>query len=267
METQTYLDKLLQFGWIYGPKLLTALVLLVIGLWLIGRLNRAFAALQRARRIDPSLTPFFSSLIDVALKVVLLLVVAGTVGIQTTSFIAMFSAVAFSIGLALQGSLGNFASGVLILLFKPYRVGDQITVDGKTGTVRGIQIFSTVLETPQGRKIIVPNGKITEGSIENIVADNEVDAEISVLIDLDSDLSLVRSVVTNVAANCPTLLPGSTPTVKVSGMSRDDMELEIAFRTLGVHHSATINYMYEHLKLAFDVAGIELAKERRRELI
>ena len=147
MEPKTYVQYLTDFAWIYGPKVLTAVVMLVAGLWIIRRLSRAFAAFLQMRNVDESLRPFFASLVDVAMKVALLLVVAGSVGLETTSFIAVFSAVAFSVGLALQGSLGNFASGVLILLFKPYKISDLLTVNGLTGQVTEIQIFSTVLKT------------------------------------------------------------------------------------------------------------------------
>jgi len=155
MEVNSYIDQLTLLAWQYGPKVLSALAILVIGFWVIRKFSQGFNAFMRARKIDDSLRPFFGTLIDTAMKVVLLLVVASTVGIGTTSFIAIFSAIAFAVGLALQGSLGNFASGVLILLFRPYKVGDHLWVADKTGRVTEIQIFNTVLTTPQGKKIII----------------------------------------------------------------------------------------------------------------
>jgi len=159
MEGKTYLDQLIDFAWRFGPKFLAALLIFFIGLWIIRRLTRGFDAFLRRRKVDESLRPFFTSLSDTGLKVILIFMVANTVGIETTSFIAVFSAVAFSVGLALQGSLGNFASGVLILLFKPYRVGDLITVDGRTGVVAEIQIFNTVLKNDHGKKSSFRTGK------------------------------------------------------------------------------------------------------------
>lgn len=155
-----------------------AAAILVAGLWVARRLVRALDGFLGRRHIDPSLRPFFTSLIDVALKVALLLVVADTIGLQTTSFITVFSVHAFAIGLALQGSLGNFASGVL---FSPFRVGDYLTVQDKSGKVMEIQIFSTILVTPQGKRIIVPNRKLTEEAIENMAESAEVQAEVSLL--------------------------------------------------------------------------------------
>ena len=122
METKTYLDQFIEFCLHYGPKVLAAAAIFFIGMWVIRRIARGFEFFLKAREVDGSLRPFFTTLIDTVLKVALVLIVASTIGIETTSFIAIFSAIAFSIGLALQGSLGNFASGVLILLFKPFKV-------------------------------------------------------------------------------------------------------------------------------------------------
>ena len=154
METKAILEKGIEFAWAYGPKTLAALALLFGGLWLIRRLSRGFDHFLQARKVDEGLRPFFTSLADTGMKIALILMVASTIGIATTSFIAIFSAIAFSVGLALQGSLGNFASGVLILLFRPFKVGDHLNVGGKTGRVSEIQIFSTILATPSGKKII-----------------------------------------------------------------------------------------------------------------
>ena len=145
MGEKTYLDQLIDFAWLFGPKFFGAVLLVFGGLWVIRRLTRGFDVFLRSRKVDESLRPFFTSLTDTGMKVVLIFMVANTVGLETTSFIAVFSAIAFSVGLALQGSLGNFASGVLILLFKPYRVGDLLTVHSISGLVTEIQIFNTII--------------------------------------------------------------------------------------------------------------------------
>lgn len=242
-----------------------AIATFVIGWWLIRRLTRGFDSFLRARKVDAGLRPFFTSLTDTAMKVILVFVVANTIGIETTSFIAIFSAIAFSVGLALQGSLGNFASGVLILLFKPFRVGDYLTVDGHTGTVTEIQIFSTVLATKAGKKIIIPNGKITEGAIENIGDGTEVQVEITLLMDIETPLDQLRNTVKEVAEKCPWAIPDREPEVQVLGISRDDIKVEISILTLGQHYEKTMFFMYEELLHSFDADDISLAKERRRE--
>lgn len=262
-----YLDKLTELTWQYGPKVLTAAALLVVGLWVIRRITQGLDNLLRHRKVDASLLPFFSSLVDIGLKVLLLLMVASTFGIETTSFIAIFSAIAFSVGLALQGSLGNFASGVLILLFRPYRVGDLISAAGQHGRVVEIQVFNTILLTSTGKKIIIPNGKMTEGPIENIAEEAEVQAEITLLLDADTSLDALRAAVEVVAARCPWTPPGRSPEIKLAGITRDDMKTQIACWTFGKHYEETMAYLYEELKTALAHEGIKLAKERRRENI
>ncbi|MGI9158758.1 MAG: mechanosensitive ion channel family protein [Saprospiraceae bacterium] len=265
MEPKTYVQYLTDFAWVYGPKLLTAIVILVAGLWIIRRLSRAFESFLRMRNVDESLRPFFASLVDVAMKVALLLVVAGSVGLETTSFIAVFSAVAFSVGLALQGSLGNFASGVLILLFKPYKISDLLTVNGLTGQVTEIQIFSTVLKTNHGITIVIPNSKMTEGAIEKITHNSEVQSHVSVLLEADSNLQRVREAAETAAEKCPWRLENHPTGVSVTGISRDDLEVDISWWTLGQHHAQNMESMYEALHTEFQNRGIKAAKERRRE--
>lgn len=265
MEVKTYLNELIDFCLKYSPKVLSALALVIIGLWVIKRLIQAFDFFLRSKKVDPSLRPFATSLSDTAMKAILILMVAGTVGIETTSFIAIFSAVAFSIGLALQGSLGNFASGVLILLFKPFRVGDLLSIDDKTGKVTEIQVFSTILTTYSGIKIIIPNGKIMEGPIENIAEGADVEAEICLLLSSKTALDQLRAIVEEVSTRCPYNSGHGPATVFINGLSRDDMKVEIAFWTKGETYEEAVFFLYEELKKAFDIAGIELAKERRRE--
>jgi small conductance mechanosensitive channel len=264
MESQI-LEKIIAWAWVFVPKVLTATLLLLVGLWLIKRLTRGFNIFLSNRRVDDSLRPFFSSLCDTGLKVVLIFMIANTFGIETTSFIAIFSAVAFSVGLALQGSLGNFASGVLVLLFRPYKVGDLLDVAGKTGRVTEIQIFSTVLMTQQGKKIVIPNSKMTEGPIENIAEGEPVQVEIALLLSPKTSLDWLRATVQEVGSRYPHALPDRAPSVQVSGINRDDMKAQVAFWTMGEHYDEAMAFLYEELKGAFERAGIELAKERRKE--
>ena len=267
MEQKTYIDQFYDIALQYGPKILAAFFLLIIGLWVIRRIIGTFQRVLIKRHVDESLRPFLISLIDVALKVALLLMVAGQMGIETTSFIAVFSAVAFAVGLALQGSLGNFASGVLILLFRPYRVGDLLSIESNLGFVTEIQIFNTILTTEHGKKIIIPNGKITEGAIENIQMGVEVQVEISLLLDSDTNLVIVREAADAAARRCPWRLPEHETEVVVSGLSRDDMKVDIAWWTKGEHYIHTLDFIHEALREELTARGVKMAKERRREEI
>ena len=163
----TYINQFLTLVVAWGPRLLLAMGTLVVGWWVIRRLVRLAGLALERNNVDISLRYFLRSLLDVALKVVLILSAASMVGIATTSFIAVLGAAGLAIGLALQGSLSNFAGGVLILLMKPYRAGDYITAQSHSGVVREIQLFYTILKTPDGRTVIIPNGKLSNDTVVN----------------------------------------------------------------------------------------------------
>jgi len=166
-----YSQELIDLVWVWGPKILTALLTLIIGLWVIGIITRAIGKAMDKRNVDPSLKPFLKSLINAILKVMLIISVIGMVGIQATSFVAVLGAAGLAIGLALQGTLQNFAGGVIILLLKPFKVGDFVTVSGESGIVHAIQIFNTFLKTPDNKIIIVPNGSAANSITTNFSAE------------------------------------------------------------------------------------------------
>jgi small conductance mechanosensitive channel len=161
------IDQYLQQMLDWAPRFTGALLVLVLGWWLIGKLKRIISSGFDQRELDLSLKTFLNSIIGVGLKVVLFITVAGMLGIPTSSILAVFGAAGLAVGLALQGSLSNFAGGVLILLFKPYKVGDTITFSGETGKVVAIQIFNTIFDTSDGRTVILPNGAVSNGTIIN----------------------------------------------------------------------------------------------------
>jgi small conductance mechanosensitive channel len=152
---------------VFGPKLLGAIVVLLVGLQLISWFSKWFRRFLEKRSIDPSLQPFLRSMVATLLKVLLIISVMGMVGIQMTSFIAILGAAGLAIGLALSGTLQNFAGGVIILIFKPFKVGDYITTQGFSGTVSEIQIFVTILRTPDNKTIIIPNSELATSSLTN----------------------------------------------------------------------------------------------------
>ena len=265
MEQEKYLKYVLDFLWNYGPNIAIALAMLVGGLWIIRRISSVFSSFLKARKVDQSLQPFFSSLVDVAMKVALLLMVAGRLNIETTSFIAIFSALAFAIGLALQGSLGNFASGVLILLFRPYKIGDIITVAGSMGEVKEIQIFNTVLITPQGKRIIFPNGKMTEGAIENIEMGKDVRVDVRVSVKDKTDMALLKTAATNAALQCPDRLEDRPPFVAIDGFEEDGMAIIIGCWTNGANYWDTYYLLHELVKNELDIADIKLAQRDEKK--
>ncbi len=155
------------FAVTYGMKILAAIITLVIGLWVIKLIVKALASLMDKKGIDASLRGFINSLTGITLKVMLFITVIGMMGIQMTSFIAILGAAGLAVGMALSGTLQNFAGGVMILIFKPFKVGDFIEAQGYAGSVSEIQIFITVLKTPDNKTIIIPNGGLSTGSLIN----------------------------------------------------------------------------------------------------
>ena len=166
-EANKYSEQLIELVWAWGPKVVTAILTLVIGLWVIGVITRAFGKTMQKRNVDPSLAPFLKSLMGALLKVMLFISVIGMVGIEATSFVAVLGAAGLAIGLALQGTLQNFAGGVIILLLKPFKVGDWVDTGSYAGTINQIQIFNTILKTPDNKTIIIPNGGLANSSLTN----------------------------------------------------------------------------------------------------
>ncbi len=163
-------DKLVDFVVNYGPRLIGAIIVLIIGLWIIGRITRMIKNSFDKREMDPSLRGFLSSMIAILLKVLLFISVMSMVGVAVTSFVAILGAAGLAVGLALSGTLQNFAGGVILLIFKPFKVGDFITAEGYSGTVEEIQIFVTFLKTPQNVTIIIPNSGLATNSLTNFSA-------------------------------------------------------------------------------------------------
>lgn len=166
-EVTNYAEVAMDLIWQYGPSVVLALVTLVIGLWIIGVITRGIGKAMDKRNVDPSLAPFLKSLLGTILKVMLFISVIGMVGVEATSFVAILGAAGLAVGLALQGTLQNFAGGVMILLFKPFKVGDVIDAAGYIGSVNAIQIFNTFLKTPDNKTIIIPNGTLANSSMTN----------------------------------------------------------------------------------------------------
>ena len=163
----TFLDKLVDLSTTLGTKLLAAIFILLIGRWIIRRLKKLINNLLEKRQVEASLATFTGSLINITLNFLLVLMLVGTLGVETSSIIALFASIGVGIGMALSGTLQNFAGGVLILLLKPFKVGDTIEAQGFTGTVKKIEIFNTMLTTPDNKSIIIPNGGLSTGAVNN----------------------------------------------------------------------------------------------------
>lgn len=210
----------------YGAQVTLALLTFLFGWWLINTLTAKVSGLLQRRKVDPTLHGFIGSLAGIILKVLLLVSVASMIGVETTSFIAVIGAAGLAIGLALQGSLANFAGGVLILLFRPIRVGEWIEAQGVAGTVDSIQIFHTVLKSADNKTIVVPNGALSNGHITNFSREPRRRADINIGIDYSSDIKLARQILLEIAEDSR-VLREPEPVVFVTGLGDSSVNLSL----------------------------------------
>lgn len=177
----------------FGPKVILAVLLLIIGFWVIKKITNIITSLMEKREVNPSLRPFFRTLINVGLKAMLIISTMGIVGIPTTSFVAVLGAAGLAIGMALSGTLQNFAGGVMILTLKPFKVGDFITGAGHSGTIHEIQIFNTIMKTGDNRVIIIPNAKLSNDTIINFSQEALRRVDMTFGIGYGDDIELART--------------------------------------------------------------------------
>lgn len=242
----------------FAPKALVALATLIIGFIIAGWITGLVKRTLKKRNVDPSITPFLTSLVSVGLKVLVLLSVAQKFGVETTSFVAIFSAMAFAIGMALQGSLGHFASGVMILVFKPYKVGDLVEVAGKVGVVEEIQIFNTILLTPDNKKVIVPNGTATGDTITNISGQGKIRVDMTFGIGYTDDIDKARQVIQKVADSCPQVLKDIPVDIFVSELADSSVNFAVRPWANSEYYWDVYFYMHENIKKAFDKENISI---------
>jgi small conductance mechanosensitive channel len=195
-----YAVKLTDLAVSYLPTLALTVAILLAGFWLIRRINRMSRKLLERSKFEHDLVTFLSSLSDIGLKILLLLIAAGVAGIEMTSVVAVMAAAGFAVGLALQGSLANFAAGIIILVFRPYKVGDWIEFEDYFGKVESIQIFSTILETPGRKTLIVPNGQVIDGIVTNFSTKGIVRMELSVTMPYAESFPRVEGIIREVLA-------------------------------------------------------------------
>ncbi len=238
------------------PNIVLALLTLVIGFWIIGRITQVTHLAFQKRNFDPTVERFLTSLINVGLKVMLLLSVAGMFGIETTSFIAIFTALAFAVGTALSGSLGHFASGVMLLTFRPYKVGDLVTLAGQTGHVDEIQMFNTVLLTDDNKKISIPNGVVTANVITNISGQGEIRVDMDYAVGVTADFAKVREAVLQVNSQCPTVLKDKPVDVYINGSTPGSLKLVVRPWCKSGQYWDTYFFFQENVRRAFAEKGI-----------
>ena len=242
----------------YGLPFLKAILVLLIGLWVIKRIVNVFKKVMDKRNIDPSLKPFLGSLVGTLLKVLLVITVLGLFGVPMTSFIAILGAAGLAVGMALSGTLQNFAGGVMILIFKPFKVGDLISAMGHTGTVKEIQIFVTKLLTPENKTVILPNGPLSNGDIVNFSEEGKIRVDLTMGISYGDDINKAKQSLMDVMTKHPNVLSDPPPFVGVVELADSSVNLAVRPHAHPDHYWDVYFDIYQQGKEALDEAGIEI---------
>ncbi|MBN1275792.1 mechanosensitive ion channel [Candidatus Woesearchaeota archaeon] len=236
----------------YGPKLLLAIIILVVGFWIIRRVGKVLDKVMARRKVDKTLRPFLHKLVTISLKVLLLISVAGMAGIAVTSFIAVIGAAGLALGLALQGSLANFAGGVLILLFKPFEVGDYIEAQGEAGSVEKIEIFHTTLKTPDNKVVIIPNGPMANGNVTNYSREKTRRLDLVFGIGYGDDIDKARKVMADIIKKDKRVLKDPGPQILLSELADNSVNFTVRLWLKGGDYWPVRFEMTEAVKKSFD---------------
>ena len=265
-QAQMWLDKVVNFSVEYGPKVLGAILIYIIGSWVVGRIVKGLRRVMKRLKYEESLQRFLMNLISWGLRVVLIIVVVSALGVDVTMFAAIFAAAGLAVGLALQGSLSNFAGGVLVMIFKPFRLGDLVETQGVLGVVKDIDILNTKLVTPQNKLAILPNGAIANGNIINYTAEGKMRVDTVIGVSYDSDIKKTKEVLLGVLTSNPKVLKEPAPSVNVLELA--DSSVNFAVRPFCTPEDYWDVYFatYEGCKLALDKAGIEIPFPHRVQI-
>lgn len=224
-KISSYTDRFINGIIDYSPRLISAFLILFIGLWLISLLNKLAQNIMTKRNLEPTLTTFLANILIWVLRVLLFVIFISQLGVETSSFVAILGAAGLAIGLSLQGSLSNFAGGVLIILFKPFRVGDTIEAQAEVAKVLEIQIFTTKLITASNQIVYIPNGILSNNKIKNFSQNNTRRADIIVKINYDTDIKLAKEKLMEVMKNHPKVLRTPVPALIVNDLTDTGINL------------------------------------------
>lgn len=253
---QQHLDNAIDWFWSIVPDIVMAIIILLTGLWVIGFVTRFFRRYFDRKDYDPTLESFLFSLIRISLKIILFVLVITQLGVKTSSLIAILASAGIAVGLALQGSLSNFAGGILIFIFKPFKVGDFITAQGIDGSVKEISIFTTKLTTFGNQVAIIPNGPLSNNNIVNYNAEKTRRDKLNVGISYGSDIKLAKQILLDICAENENILKEPAPEVYVDALADSSVVLSLRFWAENEFFWAAHFQTLETLKQRFDDAGI-----------
>ena len=258
MDIDKILSTLSDLATNYGIKIIGAIAIWIIGSWVIKMLMKGVKKLMNKQGLDQSLQKFLTNLISWILKILLIIAILGQLGVETTSFAAILAAAGLAIGMALQGSLSNFAGGVMIMLFKPFKIGDLIEAQGELGSVKEIEIFTTKLLTPQNKLVIIPNGVLSNGNIVNYSAEGVLKIFQTVGVSYDADIKQTKEVLMNVLTSHPKVLKDPAPMVSVEALGESSVDFAVRPACKVEDYWDVFFDVNEQVKIALDNAGIEI---------
>ena len=262
-EPTRVMEHAMNLGMDWGVRIIGFLLILIIGMWLAKLIRKAMVKTMEKREVDPTLIHFLASLAHVALKVFVIIAALAKLNIQTASFIAILGAAGLAVGLALQGSLANFAAGVLMIIFKPIRVGDFVLVGGEMGGVEEISIFTTVLKSPDNKRIIVPNGQVMGGAITNFNANGTRRIEIIAGISYDDDMKKAKAIINELIAADERILKDPAPQVAVSEMADSSVNIVVRPWVKPADYWNVYFELTENIKAKFDENDITIPFPQR----
>ena len=262
-SVQHYITEYVEKFIAYLPNLLGALLLLILGWWFIKLIIRYVRKIFEQKNVDPALQNFILSITNWALKIMLFITVIGQLGIATTSFIAAIGAAGLAIGLALQGSLANFAGGVLIILLKPFKIGDWIEVNDVSGSVKEISLFYTKLNTFGNQLAIIPNGELSNDNIINYTSEGIRKEEIKIRISYNSDIKLSREILLKLVSEQTQIFRDPAPEVLVSSLEESAVTLSVRYWTTNEDFWSTHFYFLEESKIRLEEKGVEIPYPQR----
>ncbi|MEM8868603.1 MAG: mechanosensitive ion channel domain-containing protein [Verrucomicrobiota bacterium] len=263
MEDKTIIDTLIELITIWGIKVLAALLILVIGLWIAKKLKAVLTSVLEKKEVDPTLIGFFANLLYGGVVVFVVIAAIGKLGVETTSFAAVIAAAGLAIGLALQGSLSNFASGVLIILFKPFQAGNFIKAGGEAGIVVEVGILTTELKTPDNVKIIMPNAAIMSGAITNVSAHPTRRVDMVVGVGYGDDVNKAKTIIEGIIAADDRILKDPEPQVAVSNLGDSSVDFVVRPWVNAADYWAVKFDFTKAVKEKFDAEGISIPFPQR----
>ncbi|MGC1632425.1 MAG: mechanosensitive ion channel domain-containing protein [Gelidibacter sp.] len=266
MELQQWIDRGYELIIVFGPKVLAAIIIWIVGSWVIKLLLKGVRKTMERGSYDISLKKFLLNLLNWVLKLVLVVVVLNTVGIGGASFAAILAAAGLAIGLALQGSLANFAGGVLLMIFKPIKVGDFIEAQGQSGSVKEIQIFTTKLTSPDNKEIIIPNGKLSNDNIVNYSAMELRRVDMVFGVGYDSDIKKVRDLLLTQLTSHPLVLREPAPLARLAKLNDSSLDFVVRPWVKNANYWSVYYDIMESTKQALDAAGIDIPYPHQVEI-